>query len=499
MITKPLFRKTYFIFVSVILISIFIAFASTWIMARVERDREFPQRFRPANMMKGVLREMDADPFVAIQKMTRATHDNPIIKFDLVNKEGISLISGRLILPRALNLEELKILSTDDGTVTFGDRGRPPMGALGLPGAMPPPPRGEGPPGPGGPGGGPPPFEVFASNKPETFFVSIFEAPRMPPPRNLMLITVIALIACTFISVGIALLYQFSKYRERATEAFEVLNQLKAGNLSVRMPVKKIDELAPLVTAFNHMADDLERMVENLRKADLARRQLLQDLAHDLRTPLTSLNAFFEILQHSSQKITEAERQEMLSLCFIEVEYFGRLVEDLLFLAQITEPKYSAGTEEINLYERIKEQVNIFKTRYPNLKFQIVLPQENPQPLIMGSAKLIDRLLRNAFENSTSFAKSQLRIELTEQGDEISIGLIDDGPGFSESALKEFGTKKASRVVSGDLEHKRISVGIGSVIMKEIAQLHSGSLKVENVYDTEGVAGAKVSFRVAKS
>ncbi|MNK15833.1 Sensor histidine kinase MtrB [compost metagenome] len=495
MITKPLFRKTYFIFVSVTLVSIFIAFASTWIMARVERDRNFP-RFRPTNMMRGILLELDADPIKAVKKLTKATQDNPMMRFDLINAEGMSLISHQRVIPQPLTTEQLTRLKSE-GTLPYGD---------GLHGERPHPPRPPlipgGPPGPpGGPGGPPrpPPFEIFPSPTEGAFFVAIFNAPKMPPPPNLMLITVIALVTCTLISVGIALLYQFSKYRERANEAFNILNELKHGNLAARMPSKKFDELAPLVTAFNHMADDLERMVENLRKADHARRQLLQDLAHDLRTPLTSLNTFLETLQHSSQKISEDKRQEMLALCFTEVEYFGRLVEDLLFLAQITEPKYSIGAEEINLSDRISEQISIFKTRYPHLKYQLILPEANPTCVVMGSSKLVDRLLRNAFENSSSFARSHLRIELTEETNSVRVHLSDDGEGFSEKALKEFGSKKASRVLSGDTHHQRISVGIGSVIMKEIAQLHSGDIKAENIFDADGIAGAKVSFLLSKT
>jgi signal transduction histidine kinase len=499
---KPLFRRTYFIFVSAVLIAMFIAFASTWIMARIEREQqEFPPRIRPISLMKGILREMDQDPITALRKIQKATAEVPFLKFDLITLDGVSLVTGKTVLPTLS--EENKMTLLREGSVALGHMGpdgerpvRPPSPPL-----MPPPP---GPPGgPGGPrgpgGGGPPPIEIFPSSQPGSYFVVMFEPPRPPPPMNLMWVTVIALVTCTLISVGVALIYQFSKFRDRATTSLQVLDSLKQGNLSARMPVKKFDELAPLVSAFNHMADDLERMVENLRKADLARRQLLQDLAHDLRTPLTSLNTFFEILRNSSDKISEKERQEMLGLCFIEVEYFGRLVEDLLFLAQITEPKYSAGTEEVPLYERVVEQINIFKTRYPNLKFQVVLPEHNPKLKIMGSPKLIDRLLRNAFDNSASFARHELRIEMTETPEDICISLIDDGPGFSEAGLKEFGSKKASRVVSGDSERKRISVGIGSVIMKEIVQLHSGSLKAENVYDNAGVAGAKISLRVAKS
>jgi K+-sensing histidine kinase KdpD len=298
------------------------------------------------------------------------------------------------------------------------------------------------------------------------------------------------------------LLYQFSRYRARAEEAFSVLNELRHGNLAARLPAKKFEELAPLVNAFNQMAGDVESMVESLRKADQARRQLLADLAHDLRTPLASLQTFLETLQVGEARLSTEKRQEIVSLCFTEVEYFGKLVEDLLFLAQITEPKYSAGTEEINLLERAQDQVTVFKNRYPDLKFSIDCTIDASKVQIMGSSKLIDRLLRNAFENSSSFARSQINVSISNGGEKLQLSITDDGPGFTEESLKEFGHKKASRSLTDGSSGKRISVGIGSVIMREIIQLHGGELKAENIIKDgvdHSVLGGRVSFWFTKA
>jgi hypothetical protein len=64
--------------------------------------------------------------------------------------------------------------------------------------------------------------------------------------------------------------------------------------------------------------------------------------------------------------------------------------------------------------------------------------------------------------------------------------------------LKEFGYKKASRILSDSSNGKRISVGIGSVIMREILQIHSGELKASNLVTQDKILGGKVSFRLPK-
>ncbi|MGE5086152.1 MAG: histidine kinase dimerization/phospho-acceptor domain-containing protein [Bacillota bacterium] len=485
------FRRNYFVFVSIVIVFIFMAFGSAWLVDYLERPTTQVHIVRPPNtLFRNIYNQLDNDPLIAFKKMQDANSDrNTFIKFELVDRSGLSLDTGKMVLPRPLTQEEVASLAADKN-VRFGDNKSEPLK-----------------------------IDISKTRFSGVYFVHMFSPPPgflLPPPhggpdapprgmkpppgprRNLMLITIGFLVIFTLVSVGIAMIYQFSRYRERANEALSVLNDLRHGNLSARMSIKKFEELGPLVTAFNHMADDIESMVESLRKADQARRQLLQDLAHDLRTPLASLKTFLETLQISNHKLSEDKRQEVIALCFYEVEYFGKLVEDLLFLAQITEPKYSAGTEEINLLERIQNQITVFKNRFPNLSYQIIAPDDLKNQTIMGSSKLIDRLLRNVFENSSSFAKSKVQIELQNDGEFIDLNIIDDGPGFSESSLKEFGYKKASRILSDSSNGKRISVGIGSVIMREILQIHSGELKASNLETKNKVLGGKVSFRLPK-
>lgn len=536
MITRSLFRRNYFIFVSIIIVFIFMAFGSAWLVAYLDRPTTQVRYVKPPNyLFRNLYEQLDSDPLVAFQKFQASNSADNFMRFELVDKSGKSLVDGDPVLPKALTDTEIESLAQDKA-VRFGEMefGPPRLevsktkfpgvyfvhrfnpqqfgGGPGVPGGLPPgmpgmcgpkpcdkggpmgsggpgsdgpPPPGQmGPPPPGGPGGpgGPPNFWNVR--------------------RNPLFIIFGFLIIFTLVSVGVALVYQFSRYRERAEEAVSVLNELRHGNLAARLPAKKYEELAPLVNAFNSMASDVESMVESLRKADQARRQLLQDLAHDLRTPLASLQTFLETMQVGETRLSSEKRQEIVSLCFSEVEYFGKLVEDLLFLAQITEPKYSAGTEEINLLERAQDQVTVFKNRYPNLKFNIDCTIDASKAQIMGSSKLIDRLLRNAFENSSSFARTQINVSISNGGPKLQLSITDDGPGFSETSLKEFGHKKASRSLTDGSSGKRISVGIGSVIMREIIQLHGGEVKAENVIKNgadHSVLGGRVSFWFPKT
>lgn len=463
MIQRSLFRKNYVIFVSIVLFFIFLAIASSWIFTSYERDRMFQ---RPATMHRLLLKYMDEDPLKALPKLNAFAQENNMPPHELIHRDGVSVLSGAQVLPEALTEEQLSQLEKD-----LSLQIQRPFAAG-------------------------PPVAISKTSQDGVYLYSLMAPPGGKPPVG-PLITLAAIVSCILVSLAVALLYQSSKYQKRSQEAVEVLQKMREGNLAARMPQQKQDELSALVDAFNQMAGDLEKMVDQLRKSDQARRQLLQDLAHDLRTPLTSLRTFLETLHGADERLKAEQRKEILDLSFSEVEYFGKLVEDLLFLAQITEPQYSIGTEVIDLRERLEDQVMVFRRRAPHL--QISLETDGADFQVRGSEQLIDRLLRNAFENSASFARHSLLIRLTENDLHLEVAIQDDGPGFSAKALAEFGHKKASRVVIQAEEGQRISVGIGSVIMREISQLHGGDLKAENLTKDGRTLGACVSFSLKKS
>lgn len=476
MIAKPLFRKNYFLFVGIFLLvfALFLVFdfMSRSINRSINRERMVPPHHE---MVEGLL-DASGDPLKTLKEFRETNGDREFMQMDIVRADGKSALDGTDVLTEPLTGEELAKLSAGETIFQNREQGPPALvSALKAPdlfvttrprhrGAP-----GGAPPGPGGPGFGPPPG----------------------PP----IFVILSFFACICISVGIALLVFFSNYRKRAEESLVVLNALKSGDLTARMPTGKLDELAPLTSAFNHMADEIQRLFETLRKSDEARRRLLQDLAHDLRTPLASLRTFVETLQESGDRLTAEKRGEILQLCRGEIDYFSNLVEDLLFLAQITEPKYTLEHHAVDLHAEVEAQVQVFRNRSPQIGFTVD-DRTSRTPVVQGSPKLIARLLRNALSNSAHHARAAVRVILVED----SAGLIrvtveDDGPGFSPKALEEFGIKKGSRVLSDEGGAKKISVGIGSVIMREITQLHGGTLRAENRVDGAGrAAGARIEI-----
>ncbi len=293
----------------------------------------------------------------------------------------------------------------------------------------------------------------------------------------------IILIEVIGVSLGVALtiLLIYNHFKKRTKEIEVVLNDIRHGKLSTRMPVETSDEFGLAMKNFNVMADEIEALVGKLRNAESTRRVLLGELAHDIRTPLASVRNFIEIVQTKEDKLTPEKKAEIFKTCQVEIEYMTRLVDDLLFLGKIEEPSYRQNNIEINIEDIIQTTAHNLKRSYPEIEFIYQGPLDHEVKMQMDEV-LTSRLFRNILDNAFSFASSKVSAEIVEnQAGEISIKITDDGPGFRPESLQSFGVKKFSREDRSRQNGKRISIGLGSVIMKRIVELYQGKFVARNL------------------
>jgi signal transduction histidine kinase len=319
----------------------------------------------------------------------------------------------------------------------------------------------------------------------------------LPSPLFFIFATIGFLILSVLIGIGFALFLLFRSMRDKMALADNVIAELQRGNLKARFPIGRMDELGLAMVRFNKMADEIERLVDRLHSVEKSRITLLQDLAHDLRTPIASLKNLLATIEKKSQTADQEIRGELLFLSRKEVEYFERLVEDLLVLAQMSEPSYQGDQHSISLLEILNEESeSVFAHGDANGKTVEIrggLASEKYE--VIGDAHLLRRLFRNALENAYSFAKSKVNIVILDSAaHDLTVLVQDDGPGLSDAALKGFGERRVSRAVEIS-NGNRLSVGLGSVIMKTVAEIHRGKILASNRKNPSGeILGAEIQI-----
>jgi signal transduction histidine kinase len=327
----------------------------------------------------------------------------------------------------------------------------------------------------------------------------VFLLVKIGPPPNffpIFAISTSSLFVSVLLGIGVALFSLLRSLQDNVLLADSVISELKRGNLKARFPIQKVDEVGKAMSRFNQMADEIERLVSQLKDAEESRMSLLQELAHDLRTPIASLKHLLETFQGDRESLSEELKKELMSLALREVEYFERLVEDLLVLAQVNEPRYRADRKAVSFTDLLNDELDGVSAQYESEKKTVQVNRNisSQEVLLTGDAHLLRRMLRNALDNAFSFARSSVNITMSPSCGSAIITIEDDGPGFSSEALSGYGERRVTRLLSTqeDNSSKRVSVGLGSVIIKTVARLHRGEVEVENG-DT---CGARVLLRI---
>lgn len=467
MIGNPLFRRHYFISLAVIGMGILISVGVSFLLHSIERERSFKP---PNELFRNLIRQSGLPPEQVIQRF----NEDPGPFFFEHAGEDHEIIRG-------LSQDEREQLARNETVVKSNGLFKPPGDSVIFLGEgqgylvmrMKGPPARGGPPGPHrGPGG--------------------------PPPNPLPMILLCLFLGVT-VTTGLAIRILFSSYKERARTAEAVLAQIKSGNLSARLPTQKMDELSDLVTSFNHMADEIEKLVGRIRQAEASRMQILQRLAHDLRTPIASMKTFLETLRDERTQMTEPQIQRSIEMSLAEGQYFERLVEDLLTLASLAEPRYADSTDVVRPTEILEQITELSRHRQPQMQISLQVDDAvKSAPAIRGHRWLLERLFRNGIENALSFARSRVRIRISWQQDQYVIRITDDGPGLTTETLQEFAQfRKTRRIESG--QGLRVSLGIGSVIMKEVAARYDGLVTISNCLEGDRIAGAELTISVRPS
>jgi len=297
----------------------------------------------------------------------------------------------------------------------------------------------------------------------------------LPPLLFSLMLTVLVTILS---SLG-ALIWLLRSY---AKQARGVMAKLTEGELETRFPIVKIDEFGQLMGAFNAMADHIQALIERIRKAERQRIELLQDLGHDLRTPIASLRVMLSVLsKKKSEGLPLETLQMMIDNCQSETAYIGRLVDDLLFLALMEDPQSLQGRTPCSFTEALRKVVLQVQAKSDRkIEVHSTIPEDTR---IIVFPFLLERLFRNALENAQSFARNKVEVSVGMSAEgSILFRVKDDGPGFPSEILQNYGTKRVTRIVEEGVE-RRPSLGLGSVIIRKASAVHGGHLRVYNCED----------------
>ncbi len=271
-------------------------------------------------------------------------------------------------------------------------------------------------------------------------------------------IAVAAALCCSFLTLQ---LVSPLKKLEQAVERFG------RGDLSSRAESKRADEIGNLARAFNTMADRTETLLT-------AERRLLQDVSHELRSPLARLEFAVELSRTSSNRNQALERIKK------EVGRLTTLVSELLQVTRAESDPASCVREDISLNILLRDIIDdsAVESEARNLDLHLT-PCDSA--FVKGDPELLRRAVENVVRNAIRYAPEQTPVEIALEclNSKVIISVRDYGPGVPEPSLENL-FRPFYRVEADRNRNQGGGVGLGLSIAQRAISLHHGSIRAVN-------------------
>ncbi|MGL1892258.1 MAG: HAMP domain-containing histidine kinase [Spirochaetaceae bacterium] len=281
--------------------------------------------------------------------------------------------------------------------------------------------------------------------------------------------TVLFAILITLI-LGLILFFLLTK---RLRILNSVVQDFKNGNYKSRINIKGTDELSFLGLAFNDMAQSIENNAQE--KSDL-----ITNISHDLRSPLTSIRGHLETIILKDKKLTDDERLDYLNISLKNISNFQGLVDKLFELAKLENNQIKLNPEIFSIAELTQDVIMKLQpaAEHSTIKLKLIKPDD--LLVISGDIGMIERVLSNIVENALIYTptKGIVELSLIKNYENIDIRISDTGSGIDKKDLP----KIFDRFYRGT-DNKTIGTGLGLAIVKKIITLHGGNITVESVKD----------------
>ena len=287
--------------------------------------------------------------------------------------------------------------------------------------------------------------------------------------------TILVALLLTLVA-GLIAIFLITKNLNRIVSGFR---RFEGGDLSARIEMKGGGELQQVAGTFNEMAATIEQNIEELKGVDKLRKELIGNVSHDLRTPISSIQGYAETLLMKGAELSDEERSKYLNIIVSGTQRLKLLVDDLFELSKLEAQQVKLDLEPLRLGELIHDVVNKLKLQATEKGITIHTILAKDLPIVEVDVQKIDRVLQNLVDNAIKFCRKgdTIKIELdANDPDNVEVRIVDSGSGISEKDLPHI----FDRYFKSGVSAKHGGTGLGLAIVKRIVELHGSTINVES-------------------
>ena len=259
----------------------------------------------------------------------------------------------------------------------------------------------------------------------------------------------------------------------------------------IQVPAR--DEIDELGQAIVDMGERIDIQFSALQAVDNTRRELIANVSHDLRTPLSSMQGYLETILVKADDLSAEEQQKYLQIAYKHSRRLNQLVSELFELAKLESNDMEPNLEAFPLMELIQDLVQDSELQVEQKNISISVQCEEMAISVYADIALIHRVLENLIQNAIRHSGENGQITLKVHSDEqnVRIDVVDNGDGIASHEIP----KLFERFYQRDPDRSAGGSGLGLAIVKRILELHRSRVTVQSELDQ----GSVFSFWLAQT
>lgn len=278
------------------------------------------------------------------------------------------------------------------------------------------------------------------------------------------------------------------------------VQNISDGDLNTSIDVVGDDEFSAMAENLNKMVEDIRDLMDRERESERTKNELITNIAHDLRTPLTSIIGYLELLSggKGSELAPEVEKK-YIDIAFTKAKRLEKLIEDLFGFTKMTYGKAAMRITQVDIIKLLGQLLEEFYPSFADKNLTYELVSNVPAQVITADGNLLARLFDNLINNAIKYGAEGKRILVRVHAEEevVTVSVTNYGYVIPKEDIPhlfhKFYRVEQSRAASTG------GTGLGLAIAKNVAEMHGGSIHVaSDLNGTVFTVKLKVHFDINK-
>lgn len=311
--------------------------------------------------------------------------------------------------------------------------------------------------------------------------IDVFKAWEQDWFRNLLPYVITPIFILTFIVTFLFLTRRMVKDIIHLEQGLQFISE---GHLDYRVPVVRQDELGRVASNINDMTEKLQLQIIKERELEKSKMDMITGISHDLRTPLTSIIGYIELLRTDSFQ-DKAEYDRFIQNTYNKATHLKKLLDDLFEYTRLTSVDTQLNLKKIDLYQLLDQL--LFEFEPLALENGIHIEKEiGDAPLMVcvdsdKIARAVDNLLMNALKYS--YKPGTMHIRMNVRHEHIAIEIENKGTPLTTEQTNKLFDRFYKVDYSRSSEGIQTGSGLGLSIARNIAELHQGTLTLQHTHN----------------